>query len=173
VDPTLAKLTLWHGFTPVLALSAATLLAGIGIFAIRGKLSFAARLLEKIDRFTPTAIYQSGLDGLLKAADFLTGWIQRGQLRVYVRITLVAASGLILYATALSVGEFSMTSRVPLGFFETSVVVLMSVSAVAASARAAVWPRFSASAGSAIRWRFCSSLTARRTWRSPSCWWRR
>jgi multicomponent Na+:H+ antiporter subunit A len=132
MDPTLAKLTLWHGFTPVLALSAATLLAGVGIFAIRGKLTFANRLMERIERYTPTALYQSGLDGLLKAAAYLTGWIQRGQLRVYVRITLIAAAGLILYAMALSIGKFSMTSRVPLGFFETMVVVLMSVSAVAA-----------------------------------------
>jgi multicomponent Na+:H+ antiporter subunit A len=132
VDPKLAKLTLWHGFTPVLALSVGTLLAGVGIFALRDKLSFANRLLEKVNRLTPTAIYQSGLEGLLQVADFLTGWIQHGQLRVYVRFTLVAASGLILYAMVLSVGKFSMTSRVPLGFFETMVVALMSVSAIAA-----------------------------------------
>lgn len=132
VDPTLAKLTLWHGFTPVLALSVATLLAGVGIFAMRSKLSFANQVMEKVASFTPTSLYQAGLAGLLEVAEFLTGWIQRGQLRVYVRITLVAASGLILYAMAQSLGKFSMTSRVPLGFFETTVVVLMSVSAVAA-----------------------------------------
>ncbi len=132
IDPKFAKLTLWHGFTPVLALSVATLVLGVVIFVIRGKLSFADRLLEKISCFTPTSIYQAGLDGLLRMAGFLTGWIQQGQLRVYIRVTLFAASGLILYAIAQSVGKFPLTSRVPLGFFETMVVVLMSVSAIAA-----------------------------------------
>lgn len=132
MDPKLAKLTLWHGFTPVLAMSVFTLIFGIGIFTIRGKLGFAGRAIERIHIFTPTALYQSGLDGILKLAALLTGWIQQGQLRTYVRVTLVAASGLIFYAMAHSVGKFPLTSRVPLGFFETAVVLLMSVSAIAA-----------------------------------------
>jgi hypothetical protein len=33
MDPALAKLTLWHGFTPVLALSAATL---VGVPVVQG-----------------------------------------------------------------------------------------------------------------------------------------
>lgn len=132
VDASQAKLTLWHGFTPVLALSVATLLAGIGIFAIREKLSFAVRLMEKIHRLTPTSIYQNTLDTVLRLAAFLTDWIQHGQLRIYVRVTLAAASGLILYALSRAVREFALTSRVPLGFFETMVVVMMSASAIAA-----------------------------------------
>ena len=132
VDPKLAKLTLWHGFTPVLALSAATLILGVFLFRIRSRFSVFALFMDKIYRISPTAIYFSALDGVLKIAGFLTGWIQNGQLRLYVRVTLAAASGLILYALIHSMGEFGVTSRVPLKFFETMVVILMSVSSIAA-----------------------------------------
>ncbi len=132
IDPKPAKLTLWHGFTPVLALSVLTLLAGVGIFSIRDKLSFAVRVMGKIHPITPSALYQSALDGVLKIAALLTGWIQHGQLRVYVRITLIGASVLILISMAMALGKFPLTSRVPLGFFETMVVLLMSASAIAA-----------------------------------------
>jgi len=131
-DPALAKLTLWHGFTPVLALSAATLVAGFLWFKARSKFFVAALCMEKIHWLTPTALYFSGLDGILKLAAFLTGWIQHGQLRVYVRVTLIAASGLILYATAKVFEEFNTLSTVPLGIFETMMVVVMAASALVA-----------------------------------------
>ena len=132
MDPKLAKLTLWHGFTPVLALSVVTLLAGIGIFALRERLAAGGRLFERIHPFTPSAIYQALLDSTLRSAAFLTGWIQHGQLRVYVRITLLAGSALILLALGCAAGHFTFNSRVPPGYFESAVVVLMSVSAIAA-----------------------------------------
>ncbi|RPJ33684.1 MAG: DUF4040 domain-containing protein [Verrucomicrobiaceae bacterium] len=131
-DPALAKLTLWHGFTPVLALSVATLAAGFLWFNVRSRFSIAARSMEKIHWLTPTALYFRCLDGILKLAAFLTGWIQQGQLRVYVRVTLIAASGLILYATARVYEEFTTLSKVPLGVFETMTVLVMAVSALAA-----------------------------------------
>ncbi len=132
VDASQAKLTLWHGFTPVLALSMATLAAGVGLFVFRQKLSFVTRLAGKTRRFTPTTIYQEILGSTLVLAAFLTGWIQHGQLRIYVRVTLAAASLLILLALSHTVHEFELTSRLPLGFFETMVVGLMSASAIAA-----------------------------------------
>jgi multicomponent Na+:H+ antiporter subunit A len=131
-DPKTAKLTLWHGFTPVLALSVVTLLLGAAIFKRRERFVFIGRLVDAAKALTPSALYQSGLDGLLKSAAFLTGWIQQGQLRVYVRITLLAASALILLALSHAIGDFSLTTMVPPGFFETMVVLLMSVSALAA-----------------------------------------
>ncbi len=131
-DPALAKLTLWHGFTPVLALSVATLAAGFLWFKMRGKFRRAAHCMDEIHCLTPTALYFSGLEGILKLAAFLTGWIQQGQLRIYVRVTLIAASGLILYATAKVYEEFTMLSKVPLGVFETMIVVVMTISSLAA-----------------------------------------
>lgn len=132
MDPKLAKLTLWHGFSPVLALSVVTLLLGIGIFVMRRRFSFAVRLMERVKGITPTAVYDAGLKGVLGFADFVTGWIQHGQLRVYVRVTLIGATALILASMVPAIGNFPLTSTVPLGFFETMVVLLMSASAIAA-----------------------------------------
>lgn len=131
-DPALAKLTLWHGFTPVLALSGLTLL--LGFFAYRKRSCLAAFGVELRDRhlFTPSRVYRIGLARLLERGAFLTDWIQNGQLRVYVRVTLAASACLVLYAVALSRGKFETLTRVPAGWFDTAVVVLMSVSAVAA-----------------------------------------
>lgn len=131
-DPTVAKLTLWHGFTPVLALSALTLALGIAAYALRGRLSLVARHLEAVGGITPSSIYESLLSGVLGLAGFLTGWIQNGRLSVYVRVTLGAAALLVLYAVFLSSGSFETATRIPAGIFDTTVVVLMSVSAVAA-----------------------------------------
>lgn len=131
-DPALAKLTLWHGFTPVLALSVATLAAGFLWFKMRAKFSSAALCVDQIHGLTPTALYFKGLDGILKLAALLTGWIQQGQLRVYVRVTLVAASGLILYATSKVYEEFTTFTKVRPGVFETMIVVLMTASSLAA-----------------------------------------
>jgi multicomponent Na+:H+ antiporter subunit A len=130
-DPKTAKLTLWHGFTPVLALSVLTLLLGAGIFVCRKRFSVLGRAVDLVKPATPSVLYQSGLDGLLKAAAFLTGWIQHGQLRVYIRTTLLAASLLILLGLSHAIGDFTLTAMVPPGFFETMVVIMMCVSAIA------------------------------------------
>jgi multicomponent Na+:H+ antiporter subunit A len=132
IDPTHAKLTLWHGFTPVLALSVGTLCLGLALFKIRKRFAVAAHAMEKIHFITPTALYFAGLDALLKCAAFLTGWIQGGQLRIYVRVTLGAASGLILYALIHAGGGFSTASKTPPELYETMVLVLMVVSSIAA-----------------------------------------
>lgn len=131
-DPTLAKLTLWHGFTPVLALSGVTLLLGLLIYSQRGLLTRAGVWLRDFGLVTPSRIYRESLAGLLSGALWLTDWIQNGQLRVYVRVTLAAAAALVIYAVALSRGKFETLTRVPAGIFETAVVVLMSASALAA-----------------------------------------
>ncbi|HSP42954.1 MAG TPA: hydrogen gas-evolving membrane-bound hydrogenase subunit E [Luteolibacter sp.] len=132
IDPKQAKLTLWHGFTPVLWLSMATLCAGWLFYKIHPRFGRIARAMGKFQFITPTALYFSGLDGLMKCAGFLTGWIQGGQLRIYVRVTLCAASFIILYALSEALADFSTSSKVPVRFFQTMVVILMSVSAIAA-----------------------------------------
>jgi len=131
-DPAVAKLVLWHGFTPVLALSALTLLLGVAAYRLRVRLRLIAREIEEIGGITPTSVYQASLAGILRLAGFLTGWIQNGSLSTYVRVTLVAAALLVLYAVTLSVGKFETATRVPAGIFDTTVVVLMCASAVAA-----------------------------------------
>src|SRR5690606_21533252 len=96
------------------------------------KLAAIPAKLGGMRALTPTAWYEGILAGTLRLAAFLTGWIQNGQLRIYVRVTLAVASALILYTIVISTGSFELTSEVPLGFFETMIVVLMSVSGIAA-----------------------------------------
>lgn len=128
----LAKLTLWHGFTPVLALSGLTLLLGVLAYSQRGRLSRFGLGLREFGLITPSKIYRESLAGLLAGALFLTDWIQSGQLRIYVRVTLAAGAGLVIYAVALSRGKFETLTRVSAGLFETTVVLLMTASALAA-----------------------------------------
>jgi multicomponent Na+:H+ antiporter subunit A len=96
----------------------------------------------------------SRLDGILKLAAFLTGWIQHGQLRVYVRVTLIAASGLILYATAKAFRS-STDLQGAARNFRNDGGGGDGRFGVGGGALAAAWRRFSASAVSAIRWPSC------------------
>lgn len=131
-DPTLAKLTLWHGFTPILALSAFTLVLGAIVYRQRLRIRALAAAMAARRWPTPTGLYHGTLDGTLRLAAVVTQRIQNGQLRSYVRITLAAASVLIVYALVLSRSEFAPGETLPAGYFETVVVILMSISAIAA-----------------------------------------
>jgi len=126
-------LSLWHGFTPVLGLSALTLLLGFIICRWRHALIHRSDKLAFLSRITPTALYHTGWDRLLRCATLLTGWIQHGQLRIYVRVILIAAAVLILQAVLLSKGNFSLASTVPVRPFELMVVLMMGASAIAAA----------------------------------------
>jgi multicomponent Na+:H+ antiporter subunit A len=131
-DPSLAKVTLWHGFTWILALSALTLVAGAVVFMQRRRVRAIAAALGARAWPTPTGLYHGTLDGTLRLAAITTLWIQNGQLRSYVRVTVGAATLLIGYALVVSRGEFANGEVLPTGYFATVVVILMSVSAVAA-----------------------------------------
>lgn len=131
-DAGTVKLALWHGFTPILALSALTLALGGAVYTQRPRIRNAAAWLAALRWPTPSSMYESGLAGTLRLAASLTRWIQNGQLRIYVRVTLAASAMIILYAVAISPRDFTLRFETPPGFFETMVAILMSVSAIAA-----------------------------------------
>ncbi len=126
-------LSLWHGFTPALGLGVLTLLLGFILDRCRTRINRGRDLPPLLSRLTPTSLYHDSLDGLLRLASLLTGWIQHGQLRIYVRVTLIAAAVLILHAVVLSKGRFSLASTVPVDTFGFTVLLLMSASAIAAA----------------------------------------
>ncbi|MBX3741550.1 MAG: DUF4040 domain-containing protein [Akkermansiaceae bacterium] len=128
-----APLSLWHGLTPALGLGILTLFLGFLLDRFRMKIDRGRELPRSLACLTPTAIYHSGMEGLLRLASWLTGWIQHGQLRIYVRVTLIAAAVLILHAVVLSKGRFSLASTVPVEPFGLTVLLLMSASAIAAA----------------------------------------
>lgn len=88
-------LSLWHGFTPILAASAATLALGALVFTNR------ARVVPWVGRFAPwvatgpSAIWDAGWRVLLQGARWQTSQLQNGSPRRYVATTLAAALAVI------------------------------------------------------------------------------
>jgi len=84
-------LALWHGFTPILALSLATLAAGFALFRARHALLARAAALRALGRFGPDRVWDHGWQGLLAFAAGQTRLLQNGSLHRYLVVTLATA----------------------------------------------------------------------------------
>lgn len=83
-------LGLWHGLTPMLALSGVTLLGGLGIYAVHGRLLPQISGAETaVERFGPNRWYDGALAGMLQLADSFTRHFQNGKLRYYLMFVMV------------------------------------------------------------------------------------
>ncbi|MEM7112927.1 MAG: putative monovalent cation/H+ antiporter subunit A [Chloroflexota bacterium] len=80
------KLGLWHGFTPMLMLSALTIAAGFGLYAVHQRLRPGVTATDTAvsQRVGPETLYDRGFDGLIDFAGWLTDAIQDGYLRHYL-----------------------------------------------------------------------------------------
>ncbi len=108
------ELELWHGLTPMLALSVATIAGGIVLYGLRDRLQPAlARLAGVGARLGPERLFSAGVDGLPGLARRLTDVIQNGYLRFYVATVVgvtVALVGLtfirgVALPAALALGD--------------------------------------------------------------------
>ena len=107
-----ATFALWHGFTPVLALSALTLILGALVFTRWDGLRTRLARVRQIETWGPDRGYDRLLLGLQRVAAWQTDLIQTGSLRVYAGrvLALVALAG----APALFLlGGFAMSSPGP------------------------------------------------------------
>lgn len=87
---------LWHGFTPILALSAITVATGLVIFRFWPQIGDRLRAMSFIDRYGPSRGYEAWLSGLTSLAHWTTSRFQHGSLRGYLRLLfLVAAMSLL------------------------------------------------------------------------------
>jgi multicomponent Na+:H+ antiporter subunit A len=93
-EVTEVKLALWHGLSPVLGLSLATLLAGVGIYHGRGVLRRQGRIFAGLARAGPDRGYDAALEALLALARAQTRLLQSGYLRVYLLIVVAATVAL-------------------------------------------------------------------------------
>jgi multicomponent Na+:H+ antiporter subunit A len=103
---------LWHGLTPMLVLSAVTVIAGVGVFAAAN--SIRPRL-QAISLFSPEQRrnwYDIGLAFLATTAKFQTQVLQSGYLRVYLLIILVATVGIVGF-TLLEHAEVVLPASLP------------------------------------------------------------
>jgi multicomponent Na+:H+ antiporter subunit A len=89
--PPEVQLKLWHGFTPVLALSVATVALGVLIVLLWPRLMPRLRAAETLDRIGPSRGYERALAGLVGWAEGTTQAVQHGSLRGYMRILLLVA----------------------------------------------------------------------------------
>jgi multicomponent Na+:H+ antiporter subunit A len=111
-----APLALWHGFTPVLACSALTLVGGGLIFSRCDPLRQWTDRWSALRRWGPEAAYERLLDGLFTFAARLTGILQDGRLRHYLLMVFITAT-LLTGGTLLWRGGFTMpTGTTPMRF---------------------------------------------------------
>jgi len=100
--PTESKLALWHGLTPMLALSLLTLALGVVIYRHWDRMHRVLAASDVIGRLGPDAGYDHALAGLQRLARWQTRRIQSGSLRRYTGATLAVvaiAVGTTLLAT--------------------------------------------------------------------------
>ena len=90
--PVDVPLKLWHGFTPVLALSGATILLGLLILLGWERLVPRLRSVSAMDRLGPSRGYEHALAGLVAWAEGATRAVQHGSLRGYMRTLLLVAA---------------------------------------------------------------------------------
>lgn len=91
---------LWHGFTPALGLSVATVALGAGLFAIRhyARGSGFVRALGHTFVRAPGDIFERALLGLHQVAERVTAAVHSGRLRVYLEVSL----GVVALAAGLA-----------------------------------------------------------------------
>jgi multicomponent Na+:H+ antiporter subunit A len=131
-QPTDVHLALWHGLTPALALSTATLVGGVGAYAGRGLLRRATSRWAGAARWGPAGCYELALKGLHGLAGGLTRVLQSGYLRYYLMITVAATAGLAGYALATRGPLTVAVSWSDLRFYEVGLAVLILLATLAA-----------------------------------------
>ena len=95
---TTVELKLWHGLNLVLALSVATVLAGVIVYRLRDRLRALTERLAPVAHFGPERCYRLGLRALMTLADWQTRLLQHGYLRGYVLTVLGVAVALAAFA---------------------------------------------------------------------------
>ena len=132
-------LSLWHGFTPMLALSALTLAAGLGIYLHWDRIQQNLNRLAFLDKWGPDAIYDRLLNGLVTLARWQTTRIQTGSLRHYMAFSvgLVAVAVLVTMAVyggivppTLSFKDVGMEAILPFLLISAAIMILRSRSIV-------------------------------------------
>jgi multicomponent Na+:H+ antiporter subunit A len=128
--PVAIHLTIWHGWTLPLALSAATVLLGLVILAARRRLVDVASRWPHLAAWGPAHGYELALNGLNRLAAAQTRFLQSGYLRFYLLIVLavtVALTGWLLVPNARLI-DFSYAD---LRFYHVGLAALILLATLA------------------------------------------
>ena len=94
--PAPLEMKVWHGITPVLGLSVATLLAGVGLFRVlSGRQERLFDAATRLGAWGPTRVYDAAFAGLLRLAEWQTKRLQTGHLRHYLLVTVLTTVVLV------------------------------------------------------------------------------
>jgi multicomponent Na+:H+ antiporter subunit A len=123
------SLRLWHGFTPVLLLSALTLAGLAGAYAIRGQLG--ARLWKP--HFGTEDLYGGTLAALDAISRRIAPPLHSASLRSYVMVTVSMSVAVVGAALVTDPGLGSLVPRTSIALHEILVVIVIIVGALAAA----------------------------------------
>lgn len=131
--PAELHLALWHGFNPILVLSAAAILAGGLLYAARDRILAATEALKVVSRWGPASGYKAALDGMMTLAKTQTRLLQNGRLRIYLMLVAIAAVGLT-GSTLLSKNGFILPGQMSeVRFYEVAVGAMILTAAFVAT----------------------------------------
>ncbi|WP_439533651.1 hydrogen gas-evolving membrane-bound hydrogenase subunit E [Polymorphobacter sp.] len=96
-------LSVWHGLTPILALSAVVVTIGVLITRFWRRIHMTLRSRARIDRYSLESLWERGLITLFRLATRITAAIENGDQRRYIAATLTGFIALALWS-ALAAG---------------------------------------------------------------------
>ena len=118
-------LSLFHGITPMLGLSALTVVLGAVLYALQPKLAQWVALRSAWARFGPTAWYDHGLAAVKHLAKWQTLMLQSGHLHVYILIIILTTMGGVGATLILREGLVVQLRPDSVRAFEVVVIILM------------------------------------------------
>lgn len=99
-SPIEVELALWHGVTPMLALSAVVVGIGAILFIFWRPLHYRLRARTLIDRYEVEHLYDALFRRIESLAVRTTRLVQHGDLRDYIRVVLASAAAFVVWGVA-------------------------------------------------------------------------
>ncbi len=101
-EPVEVALSVWHGLTPMLALSAVVVTIGILIIRYWKRIHLMLRSRERIERYSVESAWERLLFRLVHGAARLTRTIEHGDLRGYVGMAVVSFTAIMAFSMLAS-----------------------------------------------------------------------
>lgn len=126
------KLTLWHGITPYLLLSALTVLLAGAMYPLRHSLmALATRFWNKVRFPGPANLYNKALETILAFAAWQTRMLQSGYLRMYVLFIALTTIALTTYtAWTRLAGSFPLPAWTAPRFYDYVLTAIIIIAAI-------------------------------------------